>query len=101
MLTVFLDGVKMDGSFGSMELFCQRKWLKTKGDKHNDPEDPYHMDPNEVVAICKSIDLEKQLVHLNMTTPLNPFNLLWALASGWRVTIADDFLYALCKNNLV
>ena len=34
-----------------------------------------------------------------MTIPFNLFNLLRALASGWRVTIASDGLYGLCKNN--
>ena len=38
VLSVFLDGVDMDGTFGSMERFAQMKWLKTKGDKHNDPK---------------------------------------------------------------
>ena len=53
VLSVFLDGVKMDGSFGSMERFGQRKWLKTNGDNRYDPKDPYHLDLKEVVVISK------------------------------------------------
>jgi len=69
LLSTFIDGVDMDGSFGSMERFGQATWLKTKVQKHNDLADPYHLDPNEVIVIGKSFDVAKQRVHLNMTTP--------------------------------
>jgi len=97
LLATFLDDVEMDGSFGSMERFGQAKWLKTKVQKHNDPEDPYHLNPNEVVVIGKSFDVAKQRVHLNMATPFSLFNYIRALASGWSITIAGDGLYCVCK----
>ena len=103
VLSVFLHNINMDGSFGSMKQFGRIKWLKTKGDMHNDPENPYHMsDPHELVVIGKSFDAcfnSVNRVHLNMTTPSNLLNLLRAIASGWRITIAGDGLYGLCKNN--
>ena len=77
--------------------FGQAKWLKTKVQKHNDPEDPYHLNPNEVVVIGKSFDVAKQRVHLNMATPFSLFNYIRALASGWSITIAGDGLYCVCK----
>ena len=99
LLSTFLDGVEMDGSFGSMARFGQVKWLENKVQKHNDPGDPYHLDPNEVVVIEKSFDVAKQRVHLNMATPFTLFNYVRSLASGWSVTIAGDGLYCLCKND--
>ena len=89
----------MDGSFGSMARFAEKKWLKTKVQKHNDPSDPYLLDPNEVLVIGKSIDAEHQRIHLNMTTEFNLFNLVWAYASGWNVTIAGDGMYFLCRSD--
>ena len=89
LLSTFLD----DGSFGSMERFGQAKWLKDKVQKHIDPADPYHLDPNEVVVIGQSFDVAKQRVHLNMATPFTLFNCIRSLASGWSITIASDGLY--------
>ena len=100
VLSVFLDGVEMDNSFACMEKLGQKKWLKTKGQMHNDPDNDYHMsDPHEVVVIGKSFDVASNRIHLNFTTPSNLCNLLRALAAGWNVTVAGDGLYGLCKMN--
>ena len=69
---------------------------------HSDPSNPYHMDPNVVVVIDKTFDVEEQQIHLNMTTPFKLFNLLQAIASRWSIaTIAGDGLYGLCKNKFM
>ena len=79
--------------------FGQVKWLKTKVQKHKDPSDPYHLDPNEVVVIGKSFDVAKQRVHLNMATPFTLFNYIRSLASGWSITVASVGLYCVCKSD--
>ncbi len=43
-------GVLLDGSEGSMIELAESLSLQRFIDRHNDPDDPYHLDPHEVVC---------------------------------------------------
>ena len=46
-----LSGVKLDGSNGTMTQLADKMDLLKILEKHNDPDDPYHLNLHEVVSL--------------------------------------------------
>ena len=103
ILSEDLDGVKMDGSYGSLAAVAEAKWFVTKLKKHNQSLDPaskdaHHLKPGTGLVIGKEVNEISKVVHLNITTPHMLLHLFRAINSGWNITISGDGIYNLCKN---
>jgi hypothetical protein len=73
-----LQGFDIDSSFG-----CLAQWFWTLLDGNNDLEDEFHFDLNSAFVIGRDINAERDIVHINITSPWFLFNILCQIASGW------------------
>jgi len=96
-----LDGVKMDGSYGSVAALGDAKWFQDKIRAHNAGVDAStkenHLKHNTALAIGKEVDEVSKVIHLNLTTPHMLLHIIRAINSGWDITLCGDGIYCLCK----
>ena len=53
-------GVKVDGTNGKMTAFAEKIDFLSALQKHNDPDDPYHLDMHEVVSLGAQFKFQRQ-----------------------------------------
>ena len=99
-----LDGVSMDGSYGSIAALAEVKAFKAKVKAHNaevvaNQHGDHHLAPGTVFIIGSQVDEVEKVVHLNITTPHMLLHTIRAINAGWPVIISGDGLHCLCKNN--
>ena len=93
-----VPGVTLDGSSGSMLTLAEKLDLSRFIHKHNDPSDPYHLDPHEVVT-C-GFQFEKGVTFMNFTTPHLLLNLPRAENCGWQKQLHGDATFNLCTKDV-
>ena len=99
-----LDGVTMDGSYGSIAALAEVKAFKSKVKAHNAEvlaiqNGVNHLTPGTVLVIGSQVDEVEKIVHLNITTPHMLLHVCRSINSGWPVIISADGLHCLCRNN--
>ena len=99
-----LDGVTMDGSYGSIAALAEVKAFKAKVKAHNaevlaNQNGVNHLTPGTVFVIGSQVDGVEKVVHLNITTPHMLLHVFRSINAGWPVIISADGLHCLCRNN--
>ena len=89
-------GILLDGSEGSMVELAESLSLKRFIDCHNDPDDPYHLDPHEVV--CCAFQFKNGVRFLQTTSPHLLNNLGRGENCGWQKQCHLDGAYNFCKH---
>ncbi len=89
-------GVLLDGSGGSMIELAESLSLQRFIDRHNDPEDPYHLDPHEIV--CCAFQFKNGVRLMHSTTPSMLMNMAYSVNCGWQTQFHLDGAYNFCKH---
>ena len=89
------EGVELDGSEGSMTQLSESLSLERFIARHNDPDDPYHMDEHEVV--CCGFQFKNGVRFMNVTTPHMLNNLARSENCGWQKQAHFDGAFNLCE----
>ena len=90
-----LHGVNMDGTNGKMTAFAEKIDFLSALQKHNDPDDPYHLDMHEVVSL--GAQFEGGVRYLALSTPGLLMNLGRAIQSEWEVQLQSDGSFNHCS----
>jgi hypothetical protein len=89
-------GVLLDGSEGSMIELAESLSLQRFIDRHNDPDDPYHLTPHEVV--CCAYQFKNGVRYMHTATPSMLSNLALSVNSGWQTQFHLDGAYNFCRH---
>jgi hypothetical protein len=92
-----VDGVELDGSFGSMLTLAMDMSLSQFIQKQNDPADPYRL--NEHEAVTCGYQFSTGVTFLNITTPHLLLNLARAENSRWQKQGHFDGTFNLCSKD--
>jgi hypothetical protein len=65
-------------------------------DRHNDPDDPYHLKPHEVVGCAFQFKNGVRFMHT--TTPSMLMNLAYGVNCRWQTQFHLDGAYNVCKH---
>jgi hypothetical protein len=79
----FHGGVKVDGTNGKMTEFADKIDLMKALERHNDPNDLYHLDMHEVVSL--GTQFKGGMKFATFTTAHQLMNISRAIQSGWEV----------------
>ena len=90
-----LHGVKMDGTNGKMTAFADKIDLLRALERHNDPNDPYHLDMHEVVSL--GAQFEGGVKYLAFSTAGLLMNLGRQIQSEWEVQLQSDGSFNHCS----
>ena len=82
-----VPGQKIDGSEGAMTKLAMALSLKTAIERHNDPNDDYHMDAHQVV--CCGYQFKDGVRLMVLSTPSLIANMARAIECGWHCIMAD------------
>ena len=88
-------GVKMDGTNGKMTAFADKIDLLRALERHNDPNDPYHLDMHEVVSL--GAQFEGGVKYLAFSTAGLLMNLGRQIQSEWEVQLQSDGSFNHCS----
>ena len=75
-------GVLLDGSEGSMIELAESLSLQRFIDRHNDPDDAYHLKPHEVV--CCAYQFKNGVWFMHTTTQSMLMNLAYSVNRRWQ-----------------
>jgi hypothetical protein len=89
-------GVLLDGSEGSMIEFAESLSLQRFIDRHNDPDDPCHLKPHEVV--CCAYQFKNGVRFMHTTTPSMLINMAYSVNCRWQSQFHLDGAYNFCKH---
>jgi hypothetical protein len=84
-------GVLLDGSEGSMIELAESLSLQRFLDRHNDPDDPYHLKTHEVV--CCAYQFKNGVRFMHTTTPSMLMNLAYSVNCEWQGQFHLDSAY--------
>jgi len=97
---VNLNGIEVDGSYGSLTELCKAIDFRKAVKRHNDPDVPYHIDMFETVCIGHDIDAGSNVLFMALTN-------IWMLCeiarirnSNWALQIQGDGTFKLCAENV-
>ena len=85
-----LEGLAIDTSYGSLTQLASAMWFRSLIDRHNDPDDEFHLNLFKPVIIGRDIKAENDILHLNISSPWFLFNALRAIATD-RVGISIEW----------
>ena len=93
----------MDGSYNSIAAVGDAKWFVDKIKAHNAAVDAmrndcYYLTPGTALVIAKEINDINKVIRLNITTPHMLLHFICDIDSGWDITISEDGIFCLCKN---
>jgi len=91
------QGVKLDQTFGSMIRLRESLDLQAFIDRHNDPDDDFHLDLHQVV--CIGNQWSGRVTFMELTTPHFIFNIGSAIQSGWEMQLQADGSFNFCASN--
>ena len=95
-----MEGHGLDGSFGSLSKFAQRLRLSHLIERHNNPDDTFHLDLFSPVVIGSDIQARNDVVHLNVTSPWFLFNVFRMIMSGWGGQLNGDTTFGFCRTTV-
>jgi hypothetical protein len=81
-----LQGFDIKSSFGSITQFAKAKWFRMLFDCNNDPEDTFLFYLYSALVIGRDINAERDILHINVTSPWFLFKIMCQIASGWVFT---------------
>ena len=101
LLTVAqLLGYEIGSSFGALTEFASNFWINSLIDRHNDDADPFHFDLFRPFVIGKDIKAERDIVHINLSSPWFICNILRQIAAGWIFQLNADGTFGFCRHSV-
>ena len=97
LMAARLPGHKIDGSEGAMTKLAKAISLKTAIERHNDPDDDYHMDAHQVV--CCGYQFKDGVRLMVLSTPSLIANMARAIECGWQVVGHWDGAFNWCNKD--
>ena len=97
LITDRMSGIDIDGSEGSMIRFAESISLKTLIEKHNDPNDSFHLDEHQ--PFCSGYQFRDGVTFLNVSTAHLSNNLARAENCGWQKGYHLDGAYNWCDKS--
>ena len=92
-----LPGHKIDGSEGAMTKLAMSLSLKTAIERHNDPNDDYHMTAHQVV--CLGYQFKDGVRLMVLSTPFFIANMARAIECGWQIEGHWDGAFNWCNKD--
>ena len=93
-----MDGVEIDGSEGSMVQLAESLSLKRFIERHNDPDDPFHLDAHQTV--CVGYQFKNGIRFMTVTTPHMLNNLPRGENCGWQTQMHFDAAFNFCDKDV-
>ena len=90
-----VDGVDIDGSEGSMVQLAESLSLKRFIERHNDRDDPFHLDEHQTV--CVGYQFKNGVCYMTITTPHMLNNLARGENCGWQKQLHVDAAFNWCE----
>jgi hypothetical protein len=90
----------LDDSCGSLSLFAGKNRWSELVSRHNDQEDPYHLQLYEFCIIGHHLDAAHDIVRLNFSSPWMLLNALRSIASGWVFQLNGDVTGKVCRADI-
>jgi hypothetical protein len=92
-----IPGVGVDGTEGSMNRLAESLSLAKFIERHNDPDDPFHLDEHQ--PVCVGHQFDKGVTFMCLTTPSLLNNLARAENCGWQKVGHIDGAFNWCKKD--
>ena len=92
-----MEGHGLNGSFGSLSKFAERLNFSHLIQRHNDPDDDYHLDFFGPVVIGADILAQNDVVHLNITSQWFLCNAFRSIMTGWGSQLNGDATHEFCR----
>ena len=90
----------LDDSFGSLSKFAETNRWSELVRKHNDKEDPFHLQLFEFCIIGHHLDAAHGIVRLNFSSVWMLLNALRSIASGWVFQLNGDVTGKVCRADI-
>ncbi len=101
LLTVAqLDRYTIGSLFSALTDFVSNFWINSLITRHNDDSDSFHFDLFRPFVIGHDIKPERDIVHINITSPWFMCNVLRQIASGWIFQLNADDTYGFCRHSV-
>jgi hypothetical protein len=95
-----LEGYTIGSSFGALSDFVSNFWINSLITRHNDEFDSFHFDLFRPFVIGHDIKPERDIVHINITSPWFMCNVLRQIASGWIFQLNADGTFGFCRHSV-
>jgi hypothetical protein len=96
LTTCNLNGVHVDGSYGSLTEFCRAIKFSTLIEQHNDPAVDFHLDFFQTVCIGSDIDAQTNTIFIALTNVWMLCEIARVRNSKWALQIQGDGTFKVC-----
>ena len=96
LTTCNLNGVQVDGSYGSLTELCKAIKFNTMIERHNDPAVDFHMDFFQTVCIGSDIDAQTNTIFIALTNVWMLCEIARVRNSKWALQIQGDGTFKVC-----
>jgi hypothetical protein len=94
LMAARIPGINLDGTEGTMVRFAQSLSLNRHIKKHNNPDDPYHMDEHQ--TFCLGHQFKDGITFMCLSTPHMLLNFAHMTNCGWQKQIDLDGAFNFC-----